>query len=158
MPADRTTIRATIDELLVKFRENLTADPVTAAKPFRRVVVGAVGNVEFSRPFLAVNLTRARPLAATDGDKIMEVTAVLRIVTDVVGADAHGELLGRVAAVDDYLDGLLETGVISGADGFDDRLWVFAEPEATSGARVAVATATQAFVVKVARGQNRVPA
>lgn len=157
MSLDHTTLRETIDELLMKLRAELVADPPTSAAPFRRIAVGETSVTEYPRPFLAVELVRARSIGTTDGDKLTEVTASLRIVTDVLAADAHGELLDRVAAVDDFFDGLLEEGLIDGASGFDDRVWTFAEPKLTAGARVATATATETFVVRVERGQNRLP-
>lgn len=151
---DRTTIRATIDELLSKLRANLVASPPTVQKPFRSVIVGAFAGIEFARPFLAIELVRARPIGTTDGDKLLEVDFGIGVITDVLGNDAHSELLDLVAAVDDYMDGLQETGVIEGADGFDGRFWAFDEPRITAGPRVARATARETFVVRVARGQN----
>lgn len=151
---DRTTIRATVDELLNKLRTDLVAAPPTALKPFRSVVVGAFAGTEFARPFLSIELVRARPIGTTDGDKVLEVETGVRITADVLGDDAHAELLDLVAIVDDYMDGLLDAGAIDGADGFDSRIWAFDEPKITAGPRLARATAREAFVVRVARGQN----
>ena len=81
---------------------------------------------------------------------------MLRVVTDVVVADPLSAVLDKVTAIEDYLDDIIDTGVIEGAEGFDDRVWSFEYPSA--GARMAVATATQTFIVKVERGNNRVPA
>jgi hypothetical protein len=147
-----------VNELLDRFRANLAADPPIPSKPFRRVVIGEPGIADYPRPFLAIELARARVIGACDGDKLLEIAASLRVITDILEADAHTALLDRVAAVDDYLDSLIDTGSIEGAEGFDDRVWTFDEPRAGGGARVATAAAAQTFVVKVARGQNRVPA
>ena len=155
---DRTTIKAAVAALVTKLQANLVTDPPTAAKPFRHIEVARAGVEEYARPFLAVRLTRARPIGATENDKVMEVALTLRLVTDVTEADPHDALLDKVAAVDDYLDSLIDTGVIDGAEGFDDRIWTFDYPPAAAGARVASAEATQTFAVKVERQQNREPA
>lgn len=155
---DRTTIKATIQELANKLRTNLVADPPTAAKPFRQVEVGETGVEAYPRPFLSLSLSKVRPAATVDNDKAVEVTMTLGVVTDVSAADPHSEILDKVGAVEDYLDSIIDTGVIEGAEGFDHRVWTFEYPRATAGARVARADATQAFVVKVERGYNRVPA
>lgn len=154
--ADRTTVRAALDELLNKLRVNVVADPPTATKPFRRVEVGECKGEEFSRPFLSLYLTRVRPVGAVDNDRIMEATMKLAMFTDVTDSDPHPSMLDKIGAVEDYLDGIVDTGVIDGAEGFDDRVWEFEYPLTTSGARLASASATQTFVVKVSRGQNRV--
>ncbi len=156
--ADRTTIKAAIDELVNKLRTNLTAIPPTSAKPFRRVEVGDTGTQEYPRPFLTVRLVRTRPIGMVDGDKVMEVSTALRLVTDVSASDPHGAMLDKIGALDDYLDSVRTNGVIAGAEGFDDRVWTFDYPKATAGSRVATAEATQTFVVKVQRTFNRVPA
>lgn len=156
--ADRTTIRAAIDEFLSKLITNLAAEPPTGTKPFRRVVIGEAAADEHPRPFLAVRLTRAAPIGAVDDDKLFEVELRLRLVTDVTGGDTHGEMLNKVGAIEDYLDGIRNTGVLDGAEGFDDRAWTFTYPTATSGARLAAAEAAQSCVVKVRRSQNRLPA
>jgi hypothetical protein len=154
MTADRTTIKATFDELLAKLRANLVADPPTTVKPFRRIAVGEFGVIEFPRPFMAVQLVRARAIGQVDGDRLVETSMELQLIMDVAGVDAHGELLNRVAAVEDYFDSLIDTGVIEGAEGFDDRVWTLAEPKTTSGVRVATASARQTCVVKVEREAN----
>ncbi len=156
--SDRTTIKATIDELGSKLRANLVADPPTASKPFRRIEVGAAGVEEYPRPFVSLLLTRSQPVGVIDGDKVIEVEMTLRVVTDVTQADPHGAILDKIGAIDDYLDGIVDTGVIDGAEGFDNRVWTFEYPRQSAGARVAVAAATQTFVVKVEREQNREPA
>ena len=156
--ADRTTIKAAIEELTTKLRTNLVADPPTDAKPFRRVEVASAGVEEYPRPFLTLLLTRAQPIGITDNDKLLEVTMTLRVVTDVSASDPHDAILDKIGALDDYLDSILDSGVIDGAEGFDDRAWTFDYPRATAGARVASASATQTFVVKVEREQNREPA
>ena len=155
---DRTTIEAAIAELADKLQENLVADPPTAVKPFRRIEVGAAGEEEYPRPFLTLALTRAAPVSVVDNDKAIKVTMALRLVTDVWAGDPHGAMLDKIGAVDDYLDSLVDSGVLEGAEGFDDRAWTFEYPRTTAGARVAVASGEQTFVVKVERGQNRVPA
>ena len=155
---DRTTIKAAIEELTDKLQANLVAEPPTAVKPFRRVEVGPAGVEEYPRPFLTLMLTRARPIAVVDNDKVIEVTMTLRLVMDVSGSDPHAAMLDSIGAIDDYLDSLIDAGVLEGAEGFDDRVWTFEYPAGTVGARAAVASATQAFVVKVEREQNRVPA
>ena len=156
--ADRTTIKAAIDELVNKLRTNLAANPPTVTKPFRRVEVGDAGTAEYPRPFLTVRLVRARPIGMVDDDKVLEIAAGLRMVTDVSASDPHGAILDKIGALDDYLDTLRDSGVIAGAEGFDDRTWTFDYPRTTSGSRVAAAEATQTFVVKVQRAYNRVPA
>lgn len=156
--SQRTTIRAAIDELLTKLRTNLLADPPTASKPFRRVEIGPVGHQAYPRPFLTLSLLRIGPIGVADNDKLIEVTTALRLVTDVLAADPHVAMLDTIGAIDDYLDSIADTGVLPGADGFDDRAWNLEYPKTTSGARVAVAHATQTFVVHVQREQNRVPA
>lgn len=155
---DRTTIKAAIEALTARLRANLVADPPTASKPFRRVQVAQADVQEFPRPFVTLLLTRARPIGAVDGDKLVEVSMTLRMVTDVSDSDPHAAMLDRIAAVEDYLDSLIDTGVIDGAEGFDQREWMFDYPRATTGARAASATATQTFVVKIERGYNREPA
>lgn len=155
---DRTTIKAAIEELTTKLRNNLAADPPTASEPLRRVEVGGAGFGEYPRPFLTLLLTRTRPVGVTQDDKLIEATMTLRIVTDVADADPHGAMLDTIGALDDYLDSIIDTGVIEGAEGFDDRVWAFEYPKSTAGARVAAATATQTFVVKVERQHNRTPA
>ncbi len=156
--SDRTTIKAAIEELTTKLRTNLVADPPTATKPFRRVEVTAGGVGEHPRPFLTLLLTRTRAAGVIDNDKLAEVSMTLRMVTDVSASDPHEAILDKIGAVEDYLDGIVDTGVIEGAEGFDAREWTFDYPRTTAGARVASATATQTFVVKVERGQNREPA
>ncbi len=153
---DRTTIKAAIQELTTKLRANLVADPPTATKPFRRVEVGGTGVEEYARPFLTVRLSQSEPIGVIDDDKLMSVTMTLRAIADALAMDSHEVMLDVVGAVDDYLDSLIDVGVLDGADGFDDRTWNFEYPNVTSGARVIVAEAEQRFVVKVKRGQNRV--
>ena len=155
---DRTTIKAAATTLVSLLTSNLVADPPTAAKPFRGVTVGAAGVEELARPFLSVLLTKARPAATTNDDKLMEVTLILRVVADATAADPHAAMLDAVGAVDDYFDSVRDVGLIDGAEGFDDRTWNFEYPKATSGARVVTAQATQTMVVKVERGFNREPA
>lgn len=154
----RTTIKAAVDEFVDKLRTNLTADPPTTTKPFWRVSVGQGGESDFARPFLSFRLTSAKAVGVIDGDKIMECSATLKVVTDVIADDPFGAMLDKIGALEDYLDSIVDTGVIDGADGFDRRVWTFDQPRATSGARLASASATQTFVVKVQRNQNRVPA
>lgn len=156
--ADRTTIKAAIEAFADKLRTNLVADPPTASKPLRRVEVGVAGVEEYPRPFLSVLVVGIRPIGVMDNDKVLEVTSSIRVVTDVIQTDTHDALLDAIGAIDDYLDGIVDSGVIDGAEGFDDRTWSFEYPRRTAGARVATATASQSFVVKVERGQNREPA
>lgn len=155
---DRTTIKAAIEELIDKLRTNLVADSLTAAEPFRRVTVGEAGVEEYPRPYLTLWLVRSRPIGVSENDKLVEVSMSLRVVTDVSASDPHEAILDKIGALDDYLDSIADTGVIEGAEGFDDRAWTFNYPSATAGARVATASATQTFVVKVEREHNREPA
>lgn len=155
---DRTTLKAAIEELTDKLRTNLTADPPTVGKPFRRVAVHVGGVDEFPRPFLTLHVTRARPIAVVDNDKLWAATMSLRAVADVRASDLHAELLDPIAAIEDYLDSLIDIGVLEGAEGFDDRVWSYEYTKTTAGSRVAAATAVQTFVVKVEREQNREPA
>jgi hypothetical protein len=156
--ADRTTIQAAIDELTTKLRTNLVADPPTATKPFRRVEIAGGGVEQHPRPFLTLRLTHTRPIGVADNDRLVGLSVTLRMVTDVSASDPHAAILDKIGAVEDYFDSIVDTGVIEGAEGFDDREWVIEYPQTTAGARVASATATQTCVVKVERGQNRVPA
>ncbi len=156
--SDRTTVKAAIEELTTKLRTNLVADPLTASKPFRRVEVAATGVEEHPRPFLTLRLKRTRPIGVTDNDRLVEVSMTLRMVTDVRVSDPHSAILDKIGAVEDYFDSIVDSGVIDGAEGFDDREWTIEYPRATAGSRSASATATQVFVVKVERGQNREPA
>jgi hypothetical protein len=154
---DRTTIKAAMDEFVDQLGTNLVADPPTASAPFRKVALGVGDAEDYPRPFLTVRPLRARSVDVVDDDKLIEVTVELRLVADVLGADPLTPLLDRIGAVDDFLDGIRDGGVIEGAEGFDDRVWTFDEPRSTAGARLAAATAAQAFIVKVQRGQNRAP-
>jgi len=155
---DRTTIKAAIEELTTKLRANLTADPPTAVKPFRRIEVATGGVEEYPHPFLTLMLARTRPVGVIEDDKLLEVSMALRMVTDVSASDPHEAILDKIGAIEDYFDSILDTGVIEGAEGFDDREWTFDYPHATAGARVASAAAVQTFVVKVERQHNREPA
>ncbi len=156
--ADRTTIRAAVDELVSKLRANLAANPPTASKPFRRVEVGEARLEEYTRPFLVLRVLRARPIAVTDDDRVFEVATELRIVTDVTASDPHAAVLDKIGAVEDYLDAIRDTGVIAGTEGLDDRAWAFTYPRQTSGSRTIAAEAQQTMIVKVQRTYNRVPA
>jgi hypothetical protein len=156
---DRTTVKATVQALMSALRSNLTADPPTSSRPFRRIEEGTAKFGEYVRPFMTVSLLETEPAETTEGDKIVRVTLAMRLVTDVVSDDPHDEILDAVGAIEDYFDDLLtgENNVIEGADGFDDRTWTFGYPAGSSGAQAAQATCRQTFVVKVERGYNRVP-
>lgn len=154
---DRTTLKAATAEFVDKLRDALVADPPTATKPFRAVIVGDARGDEHPRPFVALTVNRVRPVGAVDGDKLLEASMTLRLFTDVVDADPHSALLDKIGALEDYLDGIIDEGVIEGAEGFDDRVWSFDYPVMTSGARLASASANQTFVVKVEREHNREP-
>lgn len=158
MTPDRTTIKAAIEALTAQLRINLVAAPPTEAQPLRHVEVGAGGVETFPRPFLTLALAGTKPVGVVDNDKIVQVTMTLSLVTDITASDPHGAILDKIGAVDDYFDSVLDTGVIEGAEGFDDRAWKIDYPRTTAGARVGVASATQTFVVKVERDQNRAPA
>ena len=155
---DRTTIKAAFQCLVELLRDNLTAEPPTAGKPFRRVEEGPAGVIEYPRPFLSVWLTKVEPLGTIDNDKVLQVEVALRALTDVAGDDPQAALLDALAALEDHLDSILDTGVLEGAEGFDDCAWTFEYPAATSGVRVGVARGSLSFVVKVEREHNRVPA
>lgn len=156
--ADRTTVKAAINELTTKLTDNLVADPPTSAKPFRRIGVGESQPDAFARPFLMITLTRSRPIGVTENDRLIEIQMQLRAVVDVTAAVAHDVLLDAIGAIEDYFDSIIDTGVIDGAEGFDNRVWSFDYPSTTSGARLAVASAGQTFIVKVERQQNLTPA
>lgn len=156
--ADRTTIKAAVDELVTKLTANLVAEPPTSTKPFRRVAVGEACADEYARPFLTLRLTKAIPIGTANDDKLFEISMKLRLVTDITAVDAHGDILNKIGAIEDYLDSIRNTGVLDGSEGFDDREWLFSYPTPTSGARVAVAEAAQSCIVKVQRQHNRVPA
>ncbi|MBI4719255.1 MAG: hypothetical protein HY763_15770 [Planctomycetes bacterium] len=155
---DRTTVTAVLDELLTKLRANLVADPPTAARPFRRVTVGTMGVEEHPRPYLTLLLARTRPIGVTQGDKLLLAELTLRVVADAVGENAHASLLSHIGAIEDYLDGIVDVGILDGAAGGDDREWTFDYPRTSAGSRVAVASARQTLVVKVERERNRLPA
>ncbi len=155
---DRTTIRTAIDELVTKFRSNLVASPTTTAKPFHAVHVGAPSVSDHPRPFIAINLIRARPIATVDGDRIVEVQIAARIVTDVTGTDPFGAILDHLGATDDYLDSLIGTGIIDGAEGLENRAWTFDDAKVRSGPRTLSATGKQTLIVKIERNHNQTPA
>ena len=155
MAVDRSTIRAVLDKLETRFNVKLVADPPTASKPFRKVIEGEAGFVEHARPFITIRATRPRSIGVTQDDKVMEVTVVCRLVTDVLESGPNAALFDKVGAVDDYFDSIVEGGLLEGAEGLDNRVWEFGYPKTPSGARVAFADCTQTFVVKVARGSNR---
>ena len=155
---DRTTVRAALDELANKLRAGLIASPPTSAKPLRRVEVGESGVEQYVRPFMTIAPVRARLIGVMDNDKLVEVVATLRLVSDVTEANPHDAVLGHVGAVEDYFDSIVDSGLLEGAEGFDVRTWSFQYPKGTAGARVASASAELSFIVKIERGQNRVPA
>ena len=62
---------------------------ILASMPFRRVAVGAEGVEEFPRPFLSLRLSKTSPVAATDDDKLLDVSMSLRVVADVTDADGQ---------------------------------------------------------------------
>jgi len=150
---DRTTLRAAITALSEEIQAGIISDPPTAGKPFRRLIQGEVKGDEFARPFLAIRLERAKPLASSEGDRLFESSVGLSIAADVAG-DAHDGILALVAAVEDLFDALQGSGLIEGADGFDDRAWSFRYAPTTSGARRVLAEATMGLVVRVARELN----
>lgn len=153
--AQRTTIKAAVSELISKLRDNLTADPPTAQKPFRRVEAGTGEVGHFPRPFLAVRVVRVRPATAVDGDRVVEVTIEMRIAADILGVDPLSAIYDQMGAVEDYLDSIRELGIIDGATGFEDRVWALETARTSSGARVSTATAQQTLHVAVQRGFNR---
>ncbi|MFQ5489441.1 MAG: hypothetical protein ACE5GE_01860 [Phycisphaerae bacterium] len=155
---DRTTIKTAMKSLMAGLRAGLVADPPTLAKPFRKIEEGEAGPNEYVRPFMTVRLTKTEPLNTTEGDKIVQATLAMRLVTDVVSDDPHDAILDAVGAVEDYFDNLqiTEQAVVEGADGLDDRQWTLTYPVGSSGTRIAQAGCEQTFVVKVQRAQNRV--
>jgi len=152
---DRTTIKAAIQQFTTLLRDNLVAEPPTLSRPVRRVAVGESEDQEHPRPFLTIKLVRSRPVSTVDNDRVFEIAAEMRLVTDVIAADPHDALLDKVGAVENYLDTRIDSGVIDGAEGFDDREWKFEYSKSSSGARIAAAVATQTFVVKVEREENQ---
>lgn len=155
---DRTTIKAALEALVTGLRDNLTADPPTAAKPLRRVVESAIGLAGQPRPALGVRLLRAEPIGTVDDDKLMAVTMLLEVSADAAGEASHEALLDVVGAIDDYLDSIRDTGVIEGADGLDERTWKLPAPKSVAGVRAATAEAEVTLVVRVQREYNREPA
>jgi len=155
---NRTTIKAAIDALVSLSRANLVANPPTATKPFRSIAVGDSGPEAFPRPYCALSLSRTRLVGTMDDDKLIEVAMTMRTYVDAIQQDAHAAMLDIIGAVDDYLDGLIDIGILEGASGFDDRDWTFEYPKTSSGSRVVSVTGKQTFVVTVQRLQNRVPA
>ena len=156
---DRTTVKKAIQELVLALRTNLVADPLTVSKPFRRVDEGPPAASQYPRPFLSVWLTKAEPTALTEGEKLLRVSAKLKLETDVLDDDPHDTILDKTGAVDDYFDSLITgaTGVTNGADGFEDRTWTFDYPAGSTGGRMASAECGLTFIVKVERGFNRLP-
>ncbi len=152
---NRTTIKAAVTALVDQLRAGLIADPPTPAAPFRRIAIGTAESDRLPRPLMTTRVARTRSVDVVDDDRLVEVTLELRITIDVDGDDAMSPLLDRIGAVDDYLDSLRDTGVMDGADGFDDRAWTVDEPKAASGTRVATATGTIGMVVRVKREENR---
>ncbi len=155
---DRTTIRTTVDSLVTNLRANLVAEPPTATKPFRIMAVGDVKFDEHTRPFLTLSVERIRPIGTTQNDKILEVRATFRMAADISASDPHTTILDKIGALEDHFDTLIDIGVVEGSDGFDDREWLIDYPKFASGMRVVSATATQSFVVRAERLQNRIPA
>lgn len=153
--ADRKTLRDVMAALVDRIQDDLVSDPPTTAKPFRRVAPHAAGGSAYPRPFIAAYLLRARPVAATDDDRIFEATIQLRIIADAAGADAHGAILNLVESVEDEFDALRDGGVIEGCDGFDVRAWEIKVGEPGVGARMVSADAAMTCMVRVARGENR---
>lgn len=156
--ADRTTIRAAVDELVNKLRTNLAASPPTVTKPFWSVAVGEARAESLPRPSLTIQLEKARVVGVSDDDRVFEITVLMHILTDVSATDPHAAMLDRIGAVEDYLDSLRDVGVVAGAEGLEDRTWEFTYPRATAGARTIAADAAQTFVVKVQRAFNRAAA
>jgi len=156
---DRTTVKAAVQALVTALRNNLAATPQTAAKPFRRVDEGPPDVSQYPRPFLSVWLTELEPESTTHGDKVIRVTATMKLVTDVFEADPHNAILDKIGAVDDYFDSLITggTSILEGADGFEDRTWTIDYPLGSTGGRLATAECDLTFIVKVERGYNRVP-
>ncbi len=152
--ADRTTLRDVMTALVDRIQDDLASDPPTTAKPFRRVAAHAAGGSAYPRPFVAVYLLRARPVAATDDDRVFEVTIQLRIIADATGADAHGAILDLVAAVEDEFDALRDSGLIEGCDGFDVRAWEIKVGEPGAGARMVSADASMTCMMRAAREEN----
>jgi len=156
--ADRTTIRATVDALITRLASGVVGDPPTPDKPFTRIVAGKVEPTSCARPFAAVAITGHRPVATIDGDRLFTVTLELSVVADIVDAQPQRPVLDLVAAVEDYMDSIVDTGVIEGASGFDDRDWAVLYPRERAGARVVSAVSKQSFVVRVERTFNRAAA
>lgn len=155
---DRTTIKATVDALIAKLGGNLVAEPPTVDRPFRSVVVGRVDAAAHPRPFVTVAVTTFRPVATVDGDRLFEVALEVAVLADVVDERPHAAMLDLVAVVEDYMDSIVDSGVIDGATGFDGREWRLDYPRTTAGVRSASATSMQTVVVRVERSFNREPA
>jgi hypothetical protein len=157
--ADRTTIKAAIQALMTKLRANLRSDPPTVSRPFRRIEEGEASFAEYVRPFMTVRIVEVEPVGTTEGDKLLRVTLVMRLVTDVVSDDPHDAILDAVGAVEDYFDELYadQQEIIEGADGFEERTWTFGYPAGSSGAQAAQASCRQSCIVRVEREYNRVP-
>ncbi|MFQ5463590.1 MAG: hypothetical protein ACE5E5_13320 [Phycisphaerae bacterium] len=155
---DRTTIQSAFDALMARLRAVLVADPPTPAAPFYGAIAGTPAPTSHPRPFLAVTVVAAEPIGGISGDKLIRVALGLHIVTDVGQTDPHAEIVDKIGAVDDFFDNTIQTGLIEGAQGFDDRNWQIDMAVATSGSRTAGAAARQSMIVKVARNQNRIPA
>lgn len=154
---DSTTIKAAMEELVVKLRANLVADPPTPQKPFRKVESGMGGIEHLPRPFLAVHAVRVRTISAIDDDKVVEIIIEMRIAADILGVDPLTAVYDQIGAVEDYLDSIRETGIIEGTAGYEDRTWALETSNSGSGARISTATAQQTLIVHVQRGFNRAP-
>lgn len=149
---NRTTISAVVADIVQKLTDNLVGSP--PAKPFRSLVFGSVEGEQGPRPILGLRLLATRAVGVTDDDKIQELTLVLGTAVDVIKQDPHEELLPILAALDDYLDGIRDTGLVDGAEGMDNGAWKFIYPESKSGARVLTAEMAVTVVLRIARENN----
>lgn len=149
---NRTTISAVVADIVQKLTDNLVGSPPD--KPFRSLVFGSVEGEQGPRPILGLRLLATRAVGVTDDDKIQELTLALGAAVDVIRQDPHEELLPVLAALDDYLDGIRDAGLVDGAEGMDNGAWKFAYPESKSGARVLTAEMAVTVVLRIARENN----
>jgi hypothetical protein len=150
-----TTIQAGVAALVDLLRDEVQADPPTAGTPFRRVVEGPTGLTEHPRPFVSVHVVSTRVVGAVDGDKLVSVALVLRVVGDAIGAGAHAAMLQLVGAVEDAVESWEDDGVVAGVMGFEAWDWRMAPGESAGGVKAVSAEARVGIVVRVVRGANR---
>ena len=152
--ASQTTIKAVLDKIESRYRTKLVADPPTATKPFWTVIEGIATGIEATRPFLAIHATEVRPTDRMDGDQHFRLTFVTQLFTDIDDASQIADLHNKMSEVDDFWDDERATGLLNGAEGFDERRWQIIHPKETQPTRLGRAELTNTCIVNVKRGTN----